>query len=198
MPTKKRVKQKTPSLQEVAKTQQQILSTQKKILSSLQKQEDEEIKLTDIKELEQFEEHLKHDIAGSPLRRITYRDVTKGMVGAFIGVVGHFAFAETSKIIENHSLLRSTILLIFAFALAVAFIYFTGFRKVNDRFVFRFLPIRALVIYLSSLTTIVISLLLYGTIDYSMSLSQVYQIVAGISVIAVLGAGTADLIGPND
>ncbi len=60
------------------------------------------------------------------------------------------------------------------------------------------MPIRAIVIYISAIVTTIVVLLLYGKIDFTMPFITIYNIVAAISVLAVLGAGTADLIGKNE
>lgn len=151
--------------------------------------------LSELKKLESIERSIQKKVQVSPLKRITYRDITKGMVGAFFGVVGHFSFADSVWITHHHSYIRSTILLLVSFILAVLFIYFTGFRKVQDRFVLKFLPLRAVVIWIASIVTIILVLILYDTVSFSMGFKTLYSTIAGISVLAVLGAGTADLIG---
>jgi uncharacterized membrane protein len=134
----------------------------------------------------------------SPLKRITYRDVTKGIIGAFFGIVGHFAFVEGTHLSTEFSFFRSTMLLLTSFVIILIFLYFSGFRKVNDKFVFEFLPIRAIVIFVSSISTVFFVLLIYGMIGADMSFIHIYNSVAAISILAVLGAGTADLIGKNE
>jgi len=149
----------------------------------------------ELAQIKALETDLKKDLESSPLKRITYKDITKGMVGAFLAVVSDFAFADGARISEYHSFARSTFLLILSFIIIVGFIYFTGFRKVNDKFVFKFLPVRAIVLYVSSIVTTVIVLIAYGSFMPYIAFSQVYSTVASISILAVLGAGTADLIG---
>ena len=159
---------------------------------------DEEKELEELKKLEDLEKQIEKEVEVSPLKRITYRDITKGVIGAFFGIVGHFAFAEGVHIAEEFSVLRSTLLLATAFIIIIIFLYFAGFRRIDDKFVFKILPIRAIVIFISSLITIYLVLLLYGKIDFSTPFHAVYNTISAISILAVIGAGTADLIGKQE
>lgn len=207
-------------LDSLEKQQNKILDLQKKILnkeSNISKKEDlfldfekkeldddkilekdEALELDELKKIEELELNIKRKVGESPLKRITYRDITKGMIGAFFGIVGHFAFVEGVHIAEEFTILRSTALLVTSFIIIVLFLYFTGFRTVTDDLLYKFMPIRALVIYFSAMITVVVVLLLYGKIDFSMPFHAIYNTVAAISILAVLGAGTADLIGKNE
>ncbi|MFT4261382.1 MAG: hypothetical protein ACMXX9_03045 [Candidatus Woesearchaeota archaeon] len=204
-------------LEEIRKDQKKILSLQKKILKKeeqIEKEEQEVLRLErkelanekelskleheeldELKKIEELEKKILKDVEGSALKKITYRDVTKGMIGAFFGIVGHFAFAKGSSIAEGFSYLRSTTLLITSFIIITIFLYFAGFRKVDDKFKFKFIPVRAVVIYFSAITTIVIVLSLYGVFTLQSTFTEIYNTIAAISLLAVLGAGTADLIG---
>ncbi|MGV8162502.1 MAG: hypothetical protein ACP5N2_04195 [Candidatus Nanoarchaeia archaeon] len=170
----------------------------KELLEDKKIEDEEKEELLELKKIENLEHSIKENLKESPLKRITYRDITKGIIGAFFGIVGHFAFVEGTHLSENFSFMRSTLLLISAFIIILMFLYFSGFRKVNDKFIFEFLPIRAVVIFFSSILTVFIVLLLYGFVDLNTSFMHVYNSVAAISILAVLGAGTADLIGRNE
>jgi hypothetical protein len=63
--------------------------------STIERKEDEEI--DELKKIEALENNIKQGLKDSPLKRITYRDVTKGIIGAFFGIVGHFAFVEGTQ-----------------------------------------------------------------------------------------------------
>lgn len=204
-------------LEEIRNDQKKILSLQKKILekeTSIEKKEEEvlrlereelkeedkilneeELALEELKKIEELEKKILKDVEGSAIKKVTYRDVTKGMIGAFFGIVGHFAFAKGSDIASYLSYTRSTVLLLVSFAVIVIFLYFAGFRKVDDTFKFKFIPVRAIVIYFSALTTIFIVLSLYGVFTIDTTFKEFYTTIAAISLLAVLGAGTADLIG---
>ncbi len=204
-------------LEEIRKDQKKILKLQKEILAketkiekgeqemlSLERQalkeEDqilsgEEEELSELKKIEELERRILKDVEGSAIKKITYRDITKGMIGAFFGIVGHFAFAKGASIAAEFSYLRSSMLYLTSFIIIIIFLYVAGFRKVDDKFKFKFIPVRAIVIYFSAIVTVGIVLSLYGVFTLESSLQQIYNTVAAISILAVLGAGTADLIG---
>lgn len=211
--TKKEDSEILKRLSAIEKNQKEMMAMQKKIFEKETELESEELselnaerilqqeevkELEELEKIEKLEEELSKNIGGSPLKKITYRDVTKGILGAFIGIVGHFAFAKGVELSEHYTYLRSTLLLVTSFVIIILFLYFAGFRTINDKFIFKILPVRAIVIYISALLTVVIVLLLYGKIDFTTPFSMIYNTVAAISILAVLGAGTADLIGRNE
>lgn len=179
--------------------EEEMLSLEKKEIveeSVIEKKEDEEI--DELKKIEALEQNIKKGMKDSPLKRITYRDITKGIIGAFFGVVGHFAFAKGPELAEKFSFFRSTLLFVVSFVIILLFLYFSGFKNVKDKLFLRFFPLRAFVIYFSSIITIIVVLLLYGKIYFHMPFEQIYNTIAAISILAVLGAATADLIGKNE
>ena len=190
-------------LDKIIKTQQQILNNQKHIqeleveeLEESKKIENEEINTEEeIKKLEELEMGIKKEVGPHPLTRITYRDLTKGLIGAFVGIIGHFAFLEGAHIAETFSILRATLLYITSFTIGVLFLYFSGFRKVKRIVTLKFIPVRILVIYFTAITVTIIVLALFGEITTASSFEQVYKSVSAISILAMLGAATADLIG---
>jgi len=204
-------------LEEIRKDQKAILKLQKQILAKEKKIEQEELEvlklgkqelfkegqiqqseeeeLDELKKIEELEKKILKDVEGSALKKITFRDVTKGMIGAFFGIVGHFAFAKGTEIAKDITTLRASVLLLASFGIIILFLYFAGFRKVDDKMLFSFLPVRAIVIYSSAMITIFIVLALYGKITLTTPFIDVYKTLAAISLLAVLGAGTADLIG---
>lgn len=153
--------------------------------------------LVELKKLEELEEQIQRQTKDSPLKRVTLRDMTKGIIGAFFGIVGHFAFAKGVEIGAHFETLRSILLLVTAFIIVIIFLYVAGFRKINDQLLFKVLPVRALVIYFSAIITIPIVLLLYGKISLITPFHEIFGIVSAISILAVIGAGTADLIGKS-
>ncbi len=198
-----------------------ILENQKEILKKLDslKEEEDEIlgleendsemerkiydkekeELEELKKLEDSEEKILKEIKkDSALKRVTYRDITKGIIGAFFGIVGHFAFAKGVDLAADFTFARSTSLLVSSFIIVVLFLYFAGFRTVKDKFLFKFLPVRALVLYFSSIITVIIVLALYGVLTLDASFQEIYNTIAAVSVLAVLGACTADLIGKTE
>ncbi len=158
--------------------------------------ESEEIK--ELEDIEKLEKRIEKEVEVSPLKRITLKDLSKGAIGSFFGLVGHFAFAEGKHIGENFSTARSVFLLVLSFFIIVLFLYFSGFRKVEDRFFFKLFPLRAFVLYSVSIVTIIVVLLIYDKISFSSSFHEVLNTVAATSILAVIGAATADLIGRNE
>lgn len=180
-------------------SEESIMNLEKKEISEesvIEHNEKEE--LDELKKIEDLEKNIKEGLKESPLKRVTYKDISKGILGAFFGIIGHFAFVEGTHISEEFSFLRSTMLLVTSFVIILIFLYFSGFRKIKDRLVFEFLPIRAVVIFLSSILTVFFVLLIYGMIGADTSFMHIYNSVAAISILAVIGAATADLIGKNE
>ncbi|MFT7616331.1 MAG: putative membrane protein [Candidatus Woesearchaeota archaeon] len=205
MASKKRV-----TVEELHAVQKQILANQKKQLKLLDTVLTDEAKelaqekkvaeaeakqLAKLGDMENIQKDIRKGLSNSTLKKITYRDVTKGIVGAFFGIVGHFAFTKGKVIAATLSLQRATLLLIVAFLIIVLFMYFTGFRQIQEHLILKFMPMRALVVYFSALVTVVGVLLLYGELHFADSFTTYYTYVASIAIIAVIGACTADLIG---
>lgn len=149
------------------------------------------------KELEELQKNLEREVGSHPLKKITYRDFGKSLIGAFIGVVSHFAFLEGAHLSQELSITRATMILITAYILGVIFIYVAGFRKVKQIKVFKFVPLRITVIYLVSLSVVSFVLFLFGLTEYATA-SEIYKQVAAVSIPAIIGASAADLIGKNE
>lgn len=144
--------------------------------------------------VEKLEQEIKKEVTQKPLTKLTIRDVNKGIIGAFIGVVAHFAFLYGKEIAKNISTTRATILIITSYLLILVLIYETGYREVKDKRIGGTLPLRATVIYLTSLAVILVIFFLFNQVSAG-DLTGLYKQVAVTSVLASLGAGTADLIG---
>ncbi len=163
------------------------LKSEQSIASEQRSEEDE------LRRLESLEREIKQDVAQHPLTKITYHDVTKGLIGAFFGVVGHFSFFYGHKLAEGMSVLRATFILTSSMLILVAFLYFTGFRRIKEYHTY--LPTRFLVIYFTAISVATAVLFLFGVIHIPFELEMLYKEVAAVSVLAVMGAATADLIG---
>lgn len=155
----------------------------------------EKEQLDELKKLEALEQEILEDVSHHPLRKVTYRDVTKGIIGAFFGIMGHFAFTKGVSLAADISLARANVLMLASFIIIVIFLYFAGFRKIDDEMLFKIMPIRAIVIYVTAISTIIVVLALYGDITFNSTFTEIYKTIATISILAVMGAGTADLIG---
>ncbi len=190
-------------LDKLIKMQDQVLKNQKTIqqleieeLEGNKKIEEEEISAEEeLKKLEELEEGIKEQVGPHPLTRITARDFTKGIIGAFVGIVAHFAFLEGAHVAETFSMLRATMLYLTSFIIGVLFLYFSGFRKVKRLVMVKFIPVRIFVIYFTAIFVTIVVLALFGKITLASQFHSVYKTVSAISILAILGAATADLIG---
>ncbi|PIN69934.1 hypothetical protein COV93_03465 [Candidatus Woesearchaeota archaeon CG11_big_fil_rev_8_21_14_0_20_43_8] len=221
---KKKTTSKQINTKAIDKKLNQIIDNQKKILNKeteiesmeesdmdeekrierLDKEEIEELhhvedmereEIDELRHLEHLEDEIKKEVGPHPLRKITYRDFVKAVIGAVFGIVGHFAFLYGTHLAEDISVFRATILYLISFLIAVGFIYYSGFRKVKGYRVLRFIPVRVVTIYFISLLVIVLVLLAFGLVDISNGFERLYKEVGAISILAILGACTADLVG---
>lgn len=193
-----------------------ILENQKKILRNEQKIIGEELKLEELEKIELENESLNqkteeealaeiHELEKqlkknnfNPIKKITKRDVFKGFIGAFVGVMGHFAFSKASELAAYIDIYRATVLYFVAFSIIIIMLYYTGFRNVQKQLVIKFMPLRAIILYTVSIVTIVIVNLLFGKIHFPIHFTELYILISANIILAVMGAGTADLIGNTE
>ena len=154
-----------------------------------------ELELDELRKLEELEKEIEKDVSPKPLARITYHDVTKGIIGSFFGIVGHFAFFYGGRIALDIGVARAHALMVTSFLLLILFMYFSGFRPVNKSHKHRYLAWRVVLIYAVAHVVITGVLFLFGQITFSMTPLEMYKNVATVSILAVMGAATADLIG---
>ncbi len=165
----------------ILKEENQIIDEQKKIEEETDK-------------IEKLEEEIKEEVTQKPLTSLNLKDINKGIIGAFVGVVAHFAFVYGKEIAKDISVTRAHFLLIFSYLLIIILMYETGYRDIKEKKFLNLLPTRATVIFLTSIMVILLIFFLFNQIDLS-DLSELYKQIAVTSVLASLGAGTADLIG---
>ncbi len=202
---KKNKKSINEKIYEILKYQKKLYNLEKKILKEEEEieEKEQEIEFEEKKEedlisdLESLEKKLNKNL-NSKIKKITKRDFFKGFVGAFIGVVGHFAFSKAVDVGYHLNLINATFLYVFSFIMIVLMLYYTGFRNIETKFVLRFMPLRATVLYLVSFITVIFVYLIFGKIDFSMDIVKIYKLVSASMVLAVMGAGTADLIGRGE
>lgn len=116
------------------------------------------------------------------------------MIGAFVGIISHFAFIKGVEIAEEFSPVRIGLMYLVSFVIGAIFLYATGFRKVKQIKILKFLPLRVLVIYIVALTTIILVLALFGQFN---TFGELYRQVGVLSLPAIIGASAADLIGKD-
>jgi uncharacterized membrane protein len=179
-----------------------ILSVENKLLmveKDLEKKEDKELAFeskeeSDLEKLERIEKEIKNEIGEHPLAKITYKDVVKGLVGSFVGLAIHYTFVYGVKVSEELTMTRATLLFPLTFLVGLLFIYATGFRKVKDKELLWFMPIRLVVLYVCSLVMSLAVLYLFYP-EFGQSFEVSYKMTAGVMLAAVVGACTADLFG---
>lgn len=165
----------------IEKRETQIMAEEKKIEKETQK-------------VEAAEKAIKNEVTQKPLTRLTMRDINKGIIGAFIGVVAHFAFIYGRQIAKDMTTTRAAVLIVFSYVLIVLLMYETGYRLVKEKRILGILPKRATVIYITSLIVIPVIFFLFNQLNWSDPVDLFKQIAVS-SVFASIGAGTADIIG---
>src|SRR3989338_1224587 len=158
----------------------------------------EQLQKKELEKLESLKEEISKDVGSHPLTKITRSDIIRSSIGALIGTVGHFAFFYGIELAERISNARAVSLYFLALLVTFGFMYYSGFRKVKNIRIFRFIPLRVLVIYLVSLTVVVLTLFIFGVIDFQTPFIQVFKAVSTNLLLAVLGASTADILGKDE
>ena len=183
-------------LYEILKNQKSIQAKEQKILDEENKVEAIESSILSkedklMKEERAIRKSLKHKI----LSKVTLHDVNKGIIGAFVGTIGHFAFFEGKHIAEQISFGRASLLYLFAYLTGSLLIYSSGFRKVKKERLLHLVPIRVTLMFIISIVSSIFILFMFDQISFASSAEEVYKIVANVSVLAMFGAATADFIG---
>ena len=145
-------------------------------------------------EVERLEKEIKKEVTTKPLTAFKVKDLNKAIIGAFIGVVAHFGFIYGKLIAENISILRATLLIVLSYLVIIILMYETGYREIKEKKLLGILPKRATAVYFTSLIVTVIIFFMFNLIDFSNPIGF-YKEIAVTSVLASVGAGTADLIG---
>jgi hypothetical protein len=209
MVKKKKVLVEKDKLDKILEKEEEILMGQKKILKEEEKLEEmEAMDLEGDKEIESGEkdafselkkiEKKLSSIQNKPMKKITKRDITKGFVGAFFGIVGHFAFYKGVGIAETLTIFQATLLYLFAFLIITIMLYYTGFKEIEPKLILKFMPLRIIVLYSVSIISIVVVLGLFGKLHFPLHFVEIYKQIGAIIILAVIGAGAADLIGKTE
>ena len=186
---------KKVSLQELNRKLDLLLRRQQKLFSEEKEVDAEEHKeLDQLRKLEAVEQQVVQELGEHPLTKITIRDIARGTIGAFIGVVAHFTFFYGIEVAEWLSITRATLLYPLSFMVGGIFMYATGFRKINDKRVLAFLPTRLIVLYAVALIVSALVLFFFSP-EFTRHLDVAYKQLATVTLIAIMGACTADLIG---
>lgn len=161
-------------------------------------QQEVNIQKAEEKELQELE-NLKKDVEKKsgfhPLTKVTRADIVRSIIGALIGTVGHFAFFYGAELAERISMVRATSLYVLSVVVCFLFMYYSGFRKVKEIRIFRFIPLRVGIVYITSILVVMGTLFVFGIIDFHTTFNEAYKTVATTLLLAVLGACTADILG---
>lgn len=152
--------------------------------------------LEELKKLEDLEKEIEKHIEPHPLLKVGVRDIVRGSVGALAGVVLHYTFVYGVKVAEQLSFFRATMLFILCFLVGFVFLYITGFRKVQDRKILFFMPVRLVLLYLVSLAVSILVLAFFFP-SFGTNFEGSYAQVSSVMLPALIGACTADLIGKD-
>jgi len=155
---------------------------------------EEKEELRELRELEAFERKISEEVGEHPLRRLTYKDLSKGVIGAFLGVAAHYTFVYGIKVAAEIDVVRASLLFPISYAFGGIFMYYTGFRRIKDPKLAKFLPLRLTVLYGVALVTAGLTLLLFNP-EFMHDKVLAYKQLATVTLSAVIGACTADLVG---
>ena len=192
---------KSVSLASVDRKLDRVLKQQKELLKdhdSLEKSDrlilkSEASELSGLEKLKELERELARSVGPHPLRKITMRDLAQGTVGAFFGVLAHFTFFYGVKVAHQISLTRAILLFPLSLLVGAIFLYATGFRKVPRKYLW-YLPIRLVALQVVAVLMAVLVLAIFEPTFFHDAIESFKQ-VATVSLIGLLGAITADLIG---
>lgn len=160
-----------------------------------EEQKIEQLQQKELKNLQQLKQEISQDSNRHPLTRITRADIIRSIIGALIGTVGHFAFFYGVELAEKISVVRATTLYLLSLVVCFFFMYYSGFRKVKEVRIFRFIPLRVMVVYCISILVVIGTLFIFGLIDAQTPFVNVYKVISTTLLLAVLGASTADILG---
>jgi uncharacterized membrane protein len=157
---------------------------------------DEKNIIKETKKIENMERRIEKEVKTRPLSGFTLKDLNKGIVGAFIGVVAHFGFVYGKAIAGDITILRASLILVFSYLLIVLLMYETGYREIKEKRLLGLLPKRATYVYITSILVVFAIFYIFNMVDLSDYIG-LYKQIAVTSVLASLGAGTADLLGKH-
>ncbi|MBD3318980.1 hypothetical protein GF342_03655 [Candidatus Woesearchaeota archaeon] len=153
----------------------------------------EESELSGLEKLQKIHEDLSRAVSPHPLRRLTLKDLAQGTIGAFFGVLAHFTFFYGVKVAHQISVTRAILLFPLSLVVGAIFLYATGFRKVPKRFLW-YLPVRLFALQLIAILMAILVLAIFEP-EFGHNIADSFKAVATVSLIGLLGAITADLIG---
>lgn len=196
------IRKKKPLIATIDNKLDLLLQIQKKVLrteGSIQKETaieeaQEEAALRELQNLENIEQEIKHAVEPHPLQRITLQDMARGVAGAFFGAVAHYTFVYGIHVADNLTLTRAILLYPLSLSIGGFFLYATSFRKITDPQLLKYFPLRLFTLYMTALFTSVFVLVLFQP-TFGAELDLSIKQLATVTLSAMVGAATADLIG---
>ena len=193
---KRIIKKKSISekLDEILRLEKRELKEEKDI-KDYEKKEYRKLKHIDdeVEDLEKLEEKIRKQVGKHPLAKVTTKDVGKAFIGAFIGIVSHFAVLEGVHFAETISILRATSYFVLSYLIGFIFLYYTGFRKIKQLKFLAILPLRLTLIYFVMIASVAFTIYIFSLTN--ITLLDLYKQVAVVSLPGIIGASAADLIG---
>jgi uncharacterized membrane protein len=200
---------KRPTLAEISKKLDVILKEQERIRKeegrieelgrgeiaeeeAVEKEEEKEI--SELEKLKRLEAEVKKEVVPHPLKTITYKDIARGSIGALFGSVAHYTFLYSIEVAEKITFFKAILLFILSLIIGALFLYATGFRKIKDPKVIIFLPLRLFVLYTVSIIMSIIVLWFFEP-TFGQTFEQGFMQVSTTTLLAIIGACTADLLG---
>ena len=172
----------------IEKEEKQLEKKEISLMTEEKKIEKEEEKV------ENLEKKISGEVGTKILRKFNVKDLNKGIIGAFIGVVAHFGFIYGKAIAQYITTTRATVLFLFSYLVIIILMYETGYREIKEKRLVGILPRRATFVYLTSIVVVIVIFYLFNMLDFT-DPAGLYKEIAVTSVLASVGAGTADLIG---
>jgi len=180
---------------EIEKEEKKTEALQKKEVSEeaiVEKEEEKE--LSELEKLEKLEEEVKKQVVPHPLKTITYKDVARGSIGALFGAVAHYTFLYGIEVAHKLTFFKAILVFVLSLVVGGVFLYATGFRKIKDPKVIIFLPVRLIVLYATAVVMSVIVLWFFEP-GFGSIFEESFKQVSTITLLAVIGACTADILG---
>ena len=201
-----------PSLSSISKKLDLILDEQKKLereekeVEALEKEElteeesvekEEEKGLSELEKLQNLEQEVKKQVIPHPLKTITYKDIARGSIGALFGAFADYTFLYSIEVAKSITLVRAIFVFILSLIIGGIFLYATGFRKIKDPKIVIYLPIRLIVLYVTSIAISIIVLWFFVP-SFGATFESGFKQVSTTTLLAMIGACTADLLGRNE
>ena len=163
-------------------------------LEKRQTKNENKLEKEQLEELEKIEKEIREETKPKVLAKITYRDISKAFVGAFIALISHYLVFKGVEIAQHITYSRAIFFFLLSYFVGFVFIYATGFRRVKQKKLLYFMPIRITIIYGISLLVVFIVLSIFELMTPGLLFKQL----AVLSLPAIIGACAADLIGGGE